>query len=63
VLLASKTFAAMQGRDFVTPTMSKQLYARRSTATASCSNPKPKLKGLDADTVIRRLLNQVEVPR
>jgi MoxR-like ATPase len=62
VLLASKTFAALQGRDFVTPddvkTIVPPVYRHRILL-----KPEAEIEGLDADAVIRRLLGQVEVPR
>lgn len=62
VLMASKTYAAVQGRDYVTPDDIKEVtpavYRHRLLL-----KPEAEIEGLDADTVIRRLLAQVEVPR
>ncbi len=62
VLLASKTFAAVQGRDFVTPDdvkfVTPAVYRHRILL-----KPEAEIEGLNADAVIRRLLGQVEVPR
>ncbi len=62
VLLASKTYAALQGREFVTPddikTIVPPVYRHRLLL-----KPEAEIEGLNADTVIQRLLNQVEVPR
>jgi MoxR-like ATPase len=62
VLLASKTFAALQGREFVTPddvkTIVPPVYRHRIIL-----KPEAEIEGLDADAVIRRILGQVEVPR
>ena len=62
VLLAAKTYAALQGRDFVTPDdikfVTPAVYRHRLLL-----KPEAEIEGLDADAVIRRLLNQVEVPR
>jgi len=62
VLLAAKTFAAMQGREFVTPDDIKfivpPVYRHRILL-----KPEAEIEGLDTDAVIQRLLNQVEVPR
>ena len=62
VLLASKTFAALQGRDYVTPddvkTIVPPVYRHRLIL-----KPEAEIEGLDADAVIQRLLGQVEVPR
>lgn len=62
VLLASKTYAALQGRDYVTPDDVKMVtppvYRHRILL-----KPEAEIEGLDADAVVRRLLGQVEVPR
>ncbi len=62
VLLASKTYAAIQGRGYVTPDDVKfvlpSIYRHRLLL-----KPEAEIEGLDADAVIGRLLSQVEVPR
>src|SRR5262245_9648637 len=62
VLLASKTYAALQGRAYVTPDdvkfVTPPVYRHRLLL-----KPEAEIEGLDADAVIRRLLGQVEVPR
>ncbi|MBF8283192.1 MAG: ATPase associated with various cellular activity, AAA 3 [Anaerolineales bacterium] len=62
VLLASKTYAALQGRSYVTPDdvkfVTPPVYRHRLLL-----KPEAEIEGLDADAVIRRLLGQVEVPR
>lgn len=62
VLLAAKTCAALQGRDYVTPDDIKSIvpsvYRHRILL-----KPEAEIEGLDADAVIQRLLAQVEVPR
>jgi MoxR-like ATPase len=62
VLLASKTAAALQRRDYVTPDDVKYLippiFRHRILL-----KPEAEIEGLDADAVIQRLLAQVEVPR
>ncbi len=62
VLLAAKTYAALQGRGFVTPDDVKfvtlPVYRHRLLL-----KPEAEIEGLDADAVVRRLLGQVEVPR
>jgi MoxR-like ATPase len=62
VLLASKTYAALQGRSYVTPDdvkfVTAPVYRHRLLL-----KPEAEIEGLDADAVIRRLLGQVEVPR
>jgi MoxR-like ATPase len=62
LLLASKTFAALQGRNFVTPddvkTVAAPILRHRLLL-----KPEAEIEGLDADAVIRRLLGQIEVPR
>ena len=62
VLLAAKTYAAMQGRDYVTPDdvkfVTPPVYRHRLLL-----KPEAEIEGLDADAVIRQLLGQVNVPR
>lgn len=62
VLLASKTFAAMQGRTYVTPDDVKYVippvFRHRLLL-----RPEAEIEGLDANAVIDRILGQVEVPR
>jgi len=62
VLLAAKTYAALQGRDYVTPDDVKAVvppvYRHRLLL-----KPEAEIEGLDADAVISRLMGQVEVPR
>ena len=62
VLLACKTYAALQGREYVTPDdvkfITPAVYRHRLIL-----KPEAEIEGLDADAVIRRLLGQVEVPR
>lgn len=62
LLLAAKTFAALRGRDYVSPddvkalvppVMRHRVYLR----------PEAEIEGLDTDAVFRRLLNGLEVPR
>jgi MoxR-like ATPase len=62
VLLSAKTYAALQGRNYVTPDDVKfvlpSVYRHRLLL-----KPEAEIEGLDADAVIGRLLGQVEVPR
>jgi MoxR-like ATPase len=62
VLMACKTFAALKGRDYVTPDDVKYIvppvFRHRILL-----KPEAEIEGLDADAVIQRLLGQVEVPR
>ena len=62
VLLATKTFAALQGRDYVTPddvkTVTPAVFRHRLLL-----KPEAEIEGLDADAVTQRLLGSVEVPR
>ncbi len=62
VLLASKTFAALQGRDYVSPDDVKFIVAP-VLRHRILLKPEAEIEGLDADVVIQRLLAQVEVPR
>ncbi len=62
VLLASKTYAAMNGRDFVNPDDVKHVvppvFRHRLLL-----KPEAEIEGLDADAVTSRILSRVEVPR
>jgi len=62
VLLAAKTFAALQGRNYVIPDDIKfvvpPVYRHRILL-----KPEAEIEGLDADSVIQRVLGSVEVPR
>jgi MoxR-like ATPase len=62
VLASAKTFAAMQGRDFVTPDDVKYVVPAVFRHRILLK-PEAEIEGLDADAVIRRLMGQVEVPR
>ncbi|MEM7799109.1 MAG: MoxR family ATPase [Chloroflexota bacterium] len=62
VLLASKTAAAIQGRDFVTPDDVKMVIPHIFRHRVILK-PEAEIEGLDADAVVRRILSQVEVPR
>ena len=62
VLLASKTYAAMHGRDFVTPDDVKYVVPAVFRHRILLK-PEAEIEGLNADAVIQRLLAQVEVPR
>ncbi len=62
LLLASKTYAAIQGRDYILPDDVKYLaphvYRHRILL-----KPDAEIEGLTADDVIDRLLAEVEIPR
>lgn len=62
LLQASKVHAALNGRDFVTPddvkTVTPPVYRHRIIL-----KPETTLEGLDADGVLNRILNSLEVPR
>jgi len=62
LLLASKAYAAIQGRDFVVPddvkTLVPPVYRHRVIL-----RPEAEIEGLDADAVLARLLSKVDVPR
>jgi MoxR-like ATPase len=62
VLLASKVYAALQGRDYVTPDDVKVLFPP-VLRHRILLKPEAEIEGLNPDAVIRRLLGQVEVPR
>ncbi len=62
LLLAAKTWAAMQGRTFVVPDdvkfLVRPVYRHRVIL-----KPEAEIEGLNADTVMGRVLSKVEVPR
>lgn len=62
LLRASKTWAALQGRDFVSPDDVKALvcpvYRHRVIL-----RPEAEIEGLDPDAAMRRVVGQVEAPR
>ncbi|RKU23016.1 magnesium chelatase [Candidatus Poribacteria bacterium] len=62
LLLASKTYAALQGRDYILPDDVKRLaphvYRHRILL-----KPDAEIEGLTADDVIDRLLAEAEIPR
>lgn len=62
VLLAATTYAALHGREYVTPDDVKEIvppvFRHRILL-----KPEAEIEGLDAEAVITRLLAQVEVPR
>jgi len=62
VLLASKTVAALQGRDYVTPDDVK-LIVYPAFRHRLLLKPEAEIEGLTPDIVIQRLLSSVEVPR
>lgn len=61
-LLTSKTFAALQGREYVTPddvkAMLLPIYRHRIIL-----RPEAEIEGLDADAVMRRIIAGVPAPR
>jgi MoxR-like ATPase len=62
ILLASKTYAALQGRTYVTPDDVKLIVAP-VLRHRILLKPEAEIEGLDADAVISGLLGRVEVPR
>jgi MoxR-like ATPase len=62
LLLAAKTWAAMQGRSFVVPDdvkfLVRPVYRHRIIL-----KPEAEIEGLNADTAMTRILAKVEVPR
>ncbi|MCX7923305.1 MAG: MoxR family ATPase [Clostridia bacterium] len=62
ILLAAKTFAAMQGRGFVTPEDVKDM-ALPILRHRVILKPEVGIDGLKNDDVIKNILNKVEVPR
>jgi MoxR-like ATPase len=62
LLLASKTYAALQGRDYVTPDDVKFVVAP-TYRHRIILRPEAEIEGLDADAVIKRIVAGVPVPR
>ncbi len=62
LLLAAKTWAAMQNRDYVVPDDVKFL-ARPVYRHRIILKPEAEIEGLTADTAIQRILGRLEVPR
>lgn len=62
ILLAAKTYAAIQGRGFVTPEDVKDL-ALPILRHRIVLKPEASIDGIKNDDVIRSILNRVEVPR
>ncbi|MBI3943870.1 MAG: MoxR family ATPase [Chloroflexi bacterium] len=62
LLLAAKTYAALQGHSYVTPDDVKFLVAP-TLRHRIILKPEAEIEGLDADAVVRRILAGVEVPR
>lgn len=62
VLMASKTFAAMDNRDFVLPEdVKKSIYPALRHRILLI--PEREMEGMDADKVIEMILQSVEIPR
>ncbi|MBN2006093.1 MAG: MoxR family ATPase [Anaerolineae bacterium] len=62
ILLASKVYAALQGRDYVAPDDIKTI-AYPVLRHRLVLKPEAEIEGMNADAVIQRLLRHVEVPR
>ena len=62
LLMASKTYAALRGRDYVLPDDIKDLVLP-VLGHRIILRPEAEIEGLDVDAVCRRLLSTVEVPR
>ena len=62
LLEASRAFAALQGRDFITPDDVKAHVAPVLAHRVTLS-PEAEMEGLSLDDLLRRIFDQVEVPR
>ncbi|MTI19796.1 MoxR family ATPase, partial [Fulvivirga sp. RKSG066] len=62
ILQTAKAFAAIQGRDFVTPedikSMAKPVIRHRVIIT-----PEKEMEGLGADEITEQIINKIEIPR
>ena len=62
LLMASKAFAAIRGRDFVTPEDIKEASFAVLRHRVMVS-PEREMEGLTADEIIRQILESIEIPR
>jgi MoxR-like ATPase len=62
ILVASKAFAAMNGRDFVTPEDVK-FIAVPVMRHRVILTPESEMEGIASDEVIKEIIDKVEVPR
>lgn len=62
ILQASKAFAAMQGRDFVTPEDIKYVAPAILVHRVQLT-PEKEMEGFSADYIIRQIIESVEIPR
>ncbi len=62
LLMSSKTYAALRGRDYVSPDDIKALVVPVLRHRVSL-RPEAEIEGLDAEAVFRRILSKIEVPR
>ncbi len=62
LLNASKAFAAIQGRDFVTPEDIQELVPAVLRHRIMLT-PEKEMEGISADDTIRQIIQQIEVPR
>jgi len=62
MLLASKTLAAINGRAYVIPDDIKTVFMPAARHRVVLK-PEAEIEGLTADTILRRVLGQVDVPR
>lgn len=62
LLMASKAFAAIRGRDFVTPEDIKEASFAVLRHRVMVS-PEREMEGLTADEIIRQILEAIEIPR
>jgi MoxR-like ATPase len=62
ILLSAKSFAALKGRDYLTPDDVKEMVLP-VLRHRILLKPEAEIEGLDPDAVIKRVLTEVEVPR
>lgn len=62
VMKAAQAWAAMQGRDFITPQDVKEVFVPALRHRISLT-PEKEMEGITPDAVLRQLANKVEVPR
>jgi MoxR-like ATPase len=62
ILLSAKSFAALKGRNYLTPDDVKEMVLP-VLRHRILLKPEAEIEGLDSDAVIKRVLTEVEVPR
>ena len=62
ILMASKAFAAMEGRDFITPDDIKNVAASVLRHRIMLT-PEKEMEGITPEDVITQIITRIEIPR